>query len=526
MKYQIKKRIGHVGLYALTGLFCAGLYPTVVHADSTEEVINLLKAKNIITADEAALILERHLNEIEHAAATVAKPKPVTIVLPKGQKSIMATSDPEAQKMIQEEVARQVKEGMKEEIAKEVARESSTMAALDWTKKLKFGGDVRVRYQSDFFDENNSLLFDSPTWSKLINSTVDRQYFRYQAKLWAKAQVNEQTETGLRLATGNVGDAISTNDTLGDYMTKDSITFDQAYIKWTPFNDQNALPGKIDFWAGRMPNPFFSTDLVWDSDVNFEGFATNAQLPLFTDWKVFLNGGAFPLQEVELSSHDKWLIGGQVGINYTNNSYVSCTLAASYYDYNNIQGTRNNEIDYLSNKYDYTAPLIQQKGNVLFNINPEDEKVLNALAADYNEMNITAQIDLSAFDPIHAILVADYVQNIGFDSEEVSSLTGETVPDDVTGYLVGLTIGHPKMTKLWDWQTSITYKYLEADAVLDAFTDSDFHLGGTNAKGWILGGQLGLGKNFWLRARWLSSDVISGSPVSIDTLQIDINSSF
>ena len=30
--------------------------------------------------------------------------------------------------------------------------------------------------------------------------------------------------------------------------------------------------------------------------------------------------------------------------------------------------------------------------------------------------------------------------------------------------------------------------YAAADAVLDAFTDSDFHLGGTDAKGYYLGG--------------------------------------
>ena len=89
-----------------------------------------------------------------------------------------------------------------------------------------------------------------------------------------------------------------------------------------------------------------------------------------------------------------------------------------------------------------------------------------------------------------------------------------------------MTVGYPKIQKLWDWQTSLTYKYLEADAVLDAFTDSDFHLGGTNAKGWILGGQLGVGNNLWVRARWISSDTIAERPVAIDTLQVDINSRF
>ena len=34
-----------------------------------------------------------------------------------------------------------------------------------------------------------------------------------------------------------------------------------------------------------------------------------------------------------------------------------------------------------------------------------------------------------------------------------------------------------------EWNFGVFYKYLEADAVLDAFTDSDFHGGGTDAEG-------------------------------------------
>lgn len=135
-------------------------------------------------------------------------------------------------------------------------------------------------------------------------------------------------------------------------------------------------------------------------------------------------------------------------------------------------------------------------------------------------------LNLALAYTIYISFIADYVKNIGFDSDEVSSLFGEPVAENTTGYLLGTSVGHQKMEKLWDWQVSLAYKYLEADAVLDAFTDSDFQLGGTNGKGWILGGQLGLAKNLWLRARWLSSDEITGETTAIDTLQVDLNSRF
>jgi hypothetical protein len=67
---------------------------------------------------------------------------------------------------------------------------------------------------------------------------------------------------------------------------------------------------------------------------------------------------------------------------------------------------------------------------------------------------------------------------------------------------------------------------LGSDAVLDAYTDSDFHLGGTNVKGWVVGGNYGLMKNVWLTGKWLSGDVITGPRYGLDIMQLDINTRF
>jgi hypothetical protein len=92
------------------------------------------------------------------------------------------------------------------------------------------------------------------------------------------------------------------------------------------------------------------------------------------------------------------------------------------------------------------------------------------------------------------------------------------------------------MRHLSDWNTYIAYRYVDRDAVLDAFTDSVFHLGGTNAKGWVLGVNYGIAKNTWLNFRWYSTDIIdavlskgtTGKPLpfSIDTAVLDLNARF
>jgi hypothetical protein len=62
--------------------------------------------------------------------------------------------------------------------------------------------------------------------------------------------------------------------------------------------------------------------------------------------------------------------------------------------------------------------------------------------------------------------------------------------------------------------------------VVDAFTNDYWRLGGTNTKGYVVGGTVGLYKNITIGGRWLSANEISGEPLAIDVLQIDLNVEF
>ena len=77
-----------------------------------------------------------------------------------------------------------------------------------------------------------------------------------------------------------------------------------------------------------------------------------------------------------------------------------------------------------------------------------------------------------------------------------------------------------------DWRLEAAYRHIEPDALLDAFTDSDFHLGGTNAEGWSLSGTYGLRHHTAVAARWMSAQEISGPPFKIDLMQVDLNVKF
>jgi hypothetical protein len=191
--------------------------------------------------------------------------------------------------------------------------------------------------------------------------------------------------------------------------------------------------------------------------------------------------------------------------------------------------------------YNGTVPAFRQKGNSTFNINAlKNAAAISTttanqigLASQFELVNLTGQIDLLTFDPVHVTLTGDYVKNIGFDANEIFKRTGNRYKVENEGYQMRLDVGHNSFNggastdvKPNDWQVSLAYKRLEADSVLDAFTDSDFHLGGTDAKGWLVGGNYAIDKNAWVSARYFSADEISGPPLSIDVLLIDFIAKF
>jgi len=101
-----------------------------------------------------------------------------------------------------------------------------------------------------------------------------------------------------------------------------------------------------------------------------------------------------------------------------------------------------------------------------------------------------------------------------------------------------VTVGHPDLTQKWNWQAWLGYRYAQRDSTVDAFTDQDFHLGGTDAKGYFLGARFAFEKNTALGFRWFSAkqidgvelagadSVLTGLPLAIDVLQVDITSAF
>ncbi len=485
---------------------------------TTLGLIQALVQQGFLTQEKADQLVRQAGQKSEPAAvAKEGKPEVAPIRVP----------------YVPEFVKKHITDQVREEVIAQAKAErwADANAIPEWVDRVKIEGDMRVGLQSEAYGNNNAATaqFLSANGQNINEMSDDRMRLRMRARLGVSAKVTQDLSTSVRLTTGSAADPLSTSQTLGDSGKKTSFALDRAFMR---YHDDEALPW-LTATAGRMANPWFGTDLVWNENLTLDGVQAQFDPAAKSDavWRPFAGTGLFALQDIETSTSNKakskWLVGVQGGVEWVPDNAKRAKIGLGYYDFQNVAGQRNDVLD--AGTYNGTAPTFRQKGNTLFDIAYSSAITpvpLWALAADYQLLNLTAMLDLNLYDPVHVISTLDYVENIGFSQSKTKERTGLDVPRQTTGYMARVAVGMPAMLLRGDWQASLAYRYLEADAVLDAMTDSDFHLGGTNNKGYVLGLQYALGRNNWLSARYLSSNEVSGPPLSINALQLYFNAKF
>lgn len=554
-----------------------------ISPNATVNLVNLLVKQGVLSEEQAQALISQASQEayVQRQAAkdAVAKAGDAAKV---ATAAAAAASPPGAKHVtyVPEVVKRQLREDIKREVMEKAEKENwaSPGKFPEWAQRIRFSGDMRIRYRGIFFpsgnDQFNAIDFNAinvgspydlksaylpPTY----NASRDRNQFRFRARLGMFADLYDGFSAGMRIATGDNNSPVSQNQTFasgGSNFSKYDLWIDRAYLKYAPSAD-------FSLTAGRMDNPFWSpTDLVWYRDIGFDGFAANAKYELAEGVSGFVSGGAFPIFNTSLNlgtntvqdgsskypSHDRWLFGAQIGVDAEVAPDYRVKLAGAYYDFSNVQGQLSSPCPATVSAdicdTDATRPAFAQKGNTYQLLRNLTEVVGNntqfeyfGLASQFRPVVVSGRVDFGGLDPIHVVLDGEYVVNTGFDrnfltanaqnnlSPTVKSTGGANVGPyngGNIGYLASATVGYKLIKHLWDWNVSAGYKYLESDAMVDAFVDSDFGLGGTNLKGYFVGGNLGVGENVWLGFRWMSANNIAGGPYAVDVLHVDLNGKF
>lgn len=557
--------------------------------NATINLVNMLVKQGVLTETQAEVLI-RQANDEAYVAREAAKGAATKAdEAAKAANAATAAASPPGTRhvtYVPEVVKRQLREDIKREVMDRAHKENwaSPGAYPEWAQRIRFSGDLRARYQGSFFPPGNDQLdafnfntintgspydvsFNNQNPAPTYNTSQDRHQPRLRARLGMDADLFNGFSAGMRIATGENGSPVSTNQTLGasgGNFSKYALWLDRAFLKYQAWNND------VTVSVGRFDNPFWSpTDLAWHRDLGFDGVAVQAKHEIAQGITPFVVAGAFPVYNTDFNvgtsfdpdtlsvskfqSHDKWMFGAQAGVAARFAPESSFRFGVAYYDFNNVQGQVSSPCIVRSSSdlcdTDLTRPSFAQKGNTykpLRAIIAEAENNFGqinqyqyfGLVSAYRPVVASAQLDLGEFHPVHIVLDAEYIWNSAFNrnlmnadttiNNRVGTPDGSIGPYNGgnQGWLARVTVGDRVIKRLGDWNVHAGYKYLESDATIDAFVDSDFGLGGTNLKGYFLGGNVGLSENVWASLRWMSANNIAGVPYAVDVLQVDLNAKF
>jgi hypothetical protein len=383
-----------------------------------------------------------------------------------------------------QQIARQAQQETNEQIAA-TAKKTDTLSAFDqklaWAAKTQFKGDVRFRQENVHNDGVSN------------NKDQDRQ--RIRARLGAYTEINSQVDTGIRIATGSNDDARSTNQDLNNYFDKKSIWLDQGYIDYHPDAIKN-----LHLVGGKMPQQWVSMgDIIWDSDINPEGLAVTYKYPLSGSTELFGSAGHYTLKdnvdgEGVQFKHDLRLYAGQLGGRFAITDSMKMTLGGSIYAYDNDDSSA------CPTSGTVTAPCALAVNG-------------NSPGEQFKLYEGFGQLDFSNL-PVPLSIYGQYVNN------------NDASNDQDTGWLAGVK------SKIYGFAVDYNYRDVQRNAVVGAFTDSDFANGYTGSRGSKLKVSYELDKNFALGATYFmaTSDQTNASlnkkDSDINTLQLDAEAKF
>jgi hypothetical protein len=338
-----------------------------------------------------------------------------------------------------------------------VLEEGQPSSKIQWASKVRVKGDLRYRYEVVKKDNDTSK---------------NRQ--RIRARLGAYAEVNDFTDAGIRIRTGQ--EANSGNQTIGSDFDGKGVYLDLAYMTLSP---EDSKYGAVTL--GKMKYPWkVTTDMIWDSDVNPEGGVYTYGTSL-DGTALFGSAGYFKVQDTS-ETHDLNLGSAQLGATQKLSDSAKATVGGSFFAYDNAK--------------DFLDPSTGSPPTANYMV-------------DYQIVELFGEVGCKKIVPVGAKLYGNYVNNVAESNEN-------------QGYCLGIKFGDAKKGK---WEAKFGYRDLDQNAAPAYFADSDYAGGGTDIKGFRFKGKYNICKNLQAGATFIAGEQKSSS-TDVDTLHLDIIASF
>jgi hypothetical protein len=337
-----------------------------------------------------------------------------------------------------------------------------------------FSGDLRLRAE--------------PTFGGPTDRSQDRFRERIRFRFNAEAMLNDQLRGGFSLASGDLNNPTSTNQTTNQYTTRKPIAIDRAYATYNP-----SWFRPLTLTGGKFAYPWFNTELVWDKDLNPEGagetLAFNVKTPVLKKFGVV--GFQLPFAEnkrnaaSDKSLYNTMVYGEQLQTFWWLGSRIKLSAYTSFYDWKNA--------DSIALSVSTANPASPLNGLLPLNNNGLQNSIATVTATNavtgtktitsaqfaskFGILDSLAQFDIQTPSerwPI--ILVGDFAQNTRA-CENVRNIPVNavfSVPCDRRArhaYWLEARVG--RTDRKGDWQFGYTRIVIEREAVIGAFNYSE-----------------------------------------------------
>jgi hypothetical protein len=365
-------------------------------------------------------------------------------------------------------------------------------------KSMELFGDLRMRYEyrSGVLGGTSAGMVDA----------ADR--WRYALRLGVRGELRDDFYYGLRLETSP--NERSTWNTFGGAgmspyygpFSKSSygINIGLAYLGWRPAS-------WLDVTIGRMPQPLYTTPMVWDSDYTPEGVAEKLKFTVGPA-DLFATFGQYVYQDVTPGSgsavmgigvpsdNNAYLMAWQAGVNYRFNTNLSAKIAPALYNY----------VGHGTGSVGYSGPFVgegEPNGFQYTTLTPTSTTLPGLAAGSYNQTGIN---DLFIFElpaevnfkvgSLDARVFGDFSLNLEGDRRARAAFNAGTAvfPGGVQlgqdkAYQIGMAVGnnlglvYGTSAKKGTWEGRVYWQHVEQYALDPNLLDSDFFEGRGNLEG-------------------------------------------
>jgi len=386
------------------------------------------------------------------------------------------------------------------EVRAEMNREPANSSAgkinlSNSVSEMKLYGDLRLRYQYDNKDAQVDAV-DPDGDADRSPSGTQRSRWRFRLRLNADFKLGEDFFGGVELQTGIASD--SANQTFEDGFTDYPIFISRAYVGWTPAD-------WLTVTGGKVPNPFYTTDLVWDADINPTGItetfalhklwgASGETLSGFSKdgkavhptaptlpWELSLVAGQFIFDDnLESgtdadSSTDAYLFQAQLVGAYKVGKDTKLTVAPGWMIYNAASTAASFDLNDNDFQDDDGPGISGAQRNLNILLLPGD--LTTKIAGVKTKFYWDIAYNLEGRKRVEEIYSVIDLRNGGADPDDRQ----RNSPRDRYAWLAGVQVGENK--KHGDWSLLLNYRETGLGAVDPNLNDSDFASGELNTRG-------------------------------------------